>query len=89
MELSTIAQAGFEIVKKASLLAKNIQVFFYIIYINEQMSLQHENIVEKQDCSPVTVMDFAIQASISLYLQNVFGVEEFKYLTYLLIFILE
>ena len=35
MELSTIAQAGFEIVKKASLLAKNIQVFFYIMYINE------------------------------------------------------
>ena len=53
------------------------------------MSLQQENIVEKQDCSPVTVMDFAIQASISLYLQNVFEVEEFKYLIYLLIFILE
>ena len=30
MELSTIAQVGFEIVKKASLLAKNIQVLFYI-----------------------------------------------------------
>lgn len=78
MELSVIAKAGLEIVRKASIVAKKAQVLIFAFYKIQAVLLQN-NIVSKQDLSPVTVIDFAVQASIAIYLQQVFPNEEFRF----------
>lgn len=77
MDYEKIAQVGLEIVKNASIVAKNAQVCLQFDSY-QQLTILNNNIVSKQDLSPVTVIDFAVQASISIYLQNAFPTIPFR-----------